>query len=197
MKHWICRISAMLVVAALSGCASSFNTGWLDPVEEYPAVAMKKTVYVDLAYSGKLDGTAWPRNDIQNQAFLKQRCLEHLTESGLFSFASGDLDTTDLRLYVAIINDKQTDLKKQTLCALTLFLVPYTATDSFRLMAVLKDARTGEETKLTLKDGVKHRQSLFLAPLAPFNSSDDALEACTDRLLQNLCQEIHRSGFVN
>jgi hypothetical protein len=186
----------MVLVVALSGCASSFNTGALAPVSEYPPVAVKKTVYVDLAFSGKLNHKDWPENDERNQTFLKQRCMEHLTDSGMFSFTSDDLNSTDLRLYVAIINNKQTDLKKQTLCALTLFIVPYTSTDTFRLMALLKDARTGEETTIKLKDGVKHRQSIFLAPLAPFKASDDALAECTDRLLQNLCLEINRSGFI-
>ncbi|VGO15832.1 hypothetical protein PDESU_04419 [Pontiella desulfatans] len=196
MKQWMIKLSAIFALALVSGCATSFQANRLEPVSGYPSVRNKKTVYINLAFSGKVNGEPWTKLDQENQAYLRDRCIDHLEDSGMFSLVSDDLKTTDLQLYVAIIDDKTTSTAKQTLSALTLFLIPYTETDQFRMMAVVKDTFTGKETKISLKDGVNHRQALLLAPLAPFKPSKDALEECTDRMLQNLCLEIHRSGFV-
>jgi hypothetical protein len=196
MKQWITHLAAVLLFGILTGCASSFQANGFDAVSEYPTVRQKKTIYVDLAFTGKLNGEPWKKNDAKNQAYLKQRCLDHLESSGMYSFVSGDLRSTDLRLYVAVINEKKTSTARQTLSALTLFLVPYTETDSFRMMAVLKEPATGKEKRFSLEGGVNHRQHLLLGLLAPFKKSGNEIQKCTDRMLENLCVEIHRTGLV-
>ena len=194
-RHFI-HLIAWIGLCLLTGCASSFQAGKLKPVKHYPKMAEKKTIYLDVAFSGKLNGKPWPKNDAYNQGYLKQRCMRELEACGMFSFVSTDLKSTDLRLYVAVINEKETTTPtRQTVSALTLFLIPNTSRDTFRMMAVLKDAK-GKEHKIELAGGVNHRQQLLLGLLAPFKGSGNELQKCTDRLVENLCMEIHRSGML-
>ena len=153
------------------------------------------TLYVDLAYSGLFNGDPWPETNEQNQAFLKNRCMQTLKDSGMFTIVS-DKGAADLMLSVAVINDKVVDSSKQLRSILTLYLIPYKTTDSFRSLAVLKQTSTGKEVKFSFKDGVTHRQALLLAPLAPFKATGRALEQCTDRIFENLCLKIHGTGFI-
>ena len=196
MKNKILQLTAAAALVLLTGCATSFQADTLDEISDYPAVNQKQSIFVNLIFSGKLNGEAWSGNDKQNQEYLKKRCIQKLEDSGMFSFVTDELKATDLHLYVAVINDKETDSTKLTLSALTLFLVPYTTTDTFRIMAALKESGTEKQIKFYLNDGVNHRQALLLIPLAPFKPSGSALEKCTDRILENLCMEIHRAGYV-
>ncbi len=196
MKGWITILGAAILLATLPGCTSTFQGNHLDPVADYPSVQHRKTIYANLAFAGKLNGESWPQNDARNQAYLEQRCLDHLEACGMFSFVSGDLDATDLRMNVAVVNEKETNRTRQTLSALTLFLVPYRSTDSFRVLAIVKEPATGKEARFILQDHVNHRQHLFLVPFFPFKRSGNELEKCTDRMLENLCMEIHRIGLV-
>ncbi len=192
---WVLRAGVLLLAAMASGCAS-FQGGNLDAVEAYPQVARKQTIHARLAFSGKLNGEPWTRNDARNEAYLERRCMEILETSGMFSLVTDDLATTDLHLYVALIDEKRSSAAWQTLSSLTLCLLPYRATDTFRLAAVLKDTTTGEERQIALQESVNHRQHLFLLPFAPFRTAGGELEECSDRLFENLCLEIHRTGLL-
>jgi hypothetical protein len=64
------------------------------------------------------------------------------------------------------------------------------------MMAVLKETATGKEKRFSLEGGVNHRQHLLLGLLAPFKKSGNEIQKCTDRMLENLCVEIHRTGLV-
>jgi hypothetical protein len=196
MKKMILQFSALAALILLSGCATSFQTDKLAEISDFPPVLQKQSVYLDLAYAGKLNGEPWTETDKQNQSYLRQRCIQKLEETGLFSVISDTEENTDLQLYVAIIDNKVTDKSNMTLSALTLFLVPYTTTDNFRMLSIIKQASTGEQVKVSFSCGVDHRQALWLAPLAPFNTSKRAIEISTDSILENLCMEIYKTGWI-
>jgi len=196
MKGWAIALGSALFLVTLPGCTSTFQGNQLDSVSDYPSVQHRKTIYANLAFAGKLNGEPWPQNDAGNQAYLEQRCLDHLEACGMFSFVSGDLDATDLRLNIAVVNEKETNGTRQTLSALTLFLVPYRSTDSFRMLAIVKEPATGKEARFILQDHVNHRQHLFLVPFFPFKRSGNEIGKCTDQMLENICMEIHRAGMV-
>lgn len=181
----------------LTGCATSHQSGSLAQVTEYPDVLKKQSVYVDLAFSGRLNGEAWPQRDQQNQAYLEERLIRTLEESGMFSEVSDRPETADLSLLTAVINNKEKSSSGMTRSALTLFLYPYTETDTFQLMAKVTDRSTGAETVIQLSDAVKTRQQLLLGLLAPFKpSAAEGLENCAGRLLDNLVLELHETGAV-
>jgi hypothetical protein len=196
MKKMILQFSALTTLMVLTGCATSFQMDKLDEVSVYPAVQHKPSVYLDLAFAGKLNGKPWTETDKQNQSYLRKRCVQKLEETGLFSGISDTKENTDLQLYVAIIDNKISNPSKMTTSALTLFLVPYTTTDNFRMLALIKQSSTGEQVKISLNSGVDHRQALWLAPLAPFYTSKSAIETCTDRILENLCMKIYQTGYI-
>ncbi|MEN8255118.1 MAG: hypothetical protein ABFR33_06570 [Verrucomicrobiota bacterium] len=191
MKKQTTNLLLVLLAGILSGCAS-FQGNQLDRVSDYPSVRRKKSIHATLVFKGKLNGEPWPQNDARNQAYLKQRYLEHLESCGMFSVVPGDPDTTDFKLHIALVNEKETGAIRQTLSTLTLFLIPYTSTDTFRMLAVLEEPATGKKKKIWLTQTVNHRQQLFLLPFAPFKSSDSEIKKAVDRLLENLFMEIHR-----
>ena len=83
-----------------------------------------------------------------------------------------------------------------TISALTLFLYPNTETDTFRLMASVKDTYTGRRETIQLTDGVKRRQQLLLGLMAPFKTHSGELDKSIDRLVENLVLEIRQAGMV-
>ena len=183
-------------MAILSGCVASFQGDRLDAASGIPSVEQRKTLFVKMVYSGKLNGESWTKHDARNGVFLKRQCIDHLESSDMFSLVLDDLYTTDLQLYVAIVNEKKTSMARQTLSVLTLFLIPYNTTDTFRMMAILKEPSSGKKVTIKLTDHVTHRQHLFMAPLAPFKSPGNGISTCTDRMFENLCIELHRTGML-
>ena len=197
MKRWIQGVLPLIMGVALTGCATSFISGDLPAVKRFPDRHPVKSIYVDVAFSGKLNGKPWTSNDAYNTKYLQQQCEKRLKESGMFGFVSSELKSTDLVLHVAIINEKRQNPTAQTLSGFTLFIVPYKSSDDFRLLAAVKNPRTGEEKTINLNTTVSHWQSLFLIPFSPFNRPSTKLETATDRLIDNLVMELHRSGMVN
>ena len=195
MKNEFMQLLAGAALLLLTGCATSFQTNNLENVSAYPTVEKRQTLYIDLAYSGRFNGVSWPETHEQNREFLKHRCIQTMKESGMFILVSGK-ETADLILSIAVINDKKVDSTKQLRSMLTLYLIPYTTTDTFRALAVLKQKSTGQEVTFSFKDGVTHRQALWLAPLAPFKPTGRALEQCADRIFENLCLDLHGTGFI-
>jgi len=197
MKNWIRGIVAVFSILALTGCATSFSSGNLETVERFPEVKSRKSAYIDLAFSGKLNGEPWKQNDAENTEYLKRKCVSRFEESGLFGVVSTEDKSMDLNLYVAIINEKTHHSTAQTFAALTLFIYPYRASDSFRMLALVKEPATGKFKRIQMETTVSHWQSLFLLPLSPFNRPGNRLTAATDRLFDHLILEIHQSGLLD
>lgn len=185
-----------LGASLLSGCASSFHSGELKDVSYFPKVGKQKTARVELAFTGKLNGDPWKQNDDNNREFLEDRLIQSLENSGMFSHVSDSSKTSDIKVLVAIINEKQKSSSKATLSLFTLFLYPNTETDTFKLMAKIQEPATGKSKTIQLEDGVVRRQQLLLGLLAPFKPHGKELEKCTSRLMDNLVLEIHKTGMV-
>lgn len=185
-----------LGVTLLSGCASSFHAGELKDISFFPKVAKQKTARVELAFTGKLNGEPWKQNDDNNREFLEDRLMKSMEKSGMFSAVSDSLKTPDIRVLVAIINEKEKSSSNAALSACTLFLYPNTETDTFKLVAKVQEPSTGKSTTFQLKDGVVRRQQLLLGLFAPFKPHGRELEKCADRLMDNLVLEIHRTGML-
>jgi hypothetical protein len=196
VKYLIQTLATIMLMPVLSGCVASFQGDRLDPVSSYPTVKQQKSLFIKMAYSGKLNGEWWTKNDERNGAYLKKQCIDRLESSDFFSIVSDDLYTTDLQLYVAIVNKKKTSKARHAFSALTLFLIPYNSTDTFSLMAILKEPYTGKKVTIKLTDHVTHRQHLFMAPFTSFKSSGSEISTCTGRMLENLCIELHRTGML-
>jgi len=184
-------------MVTLTGCATSFQSNTLSKVEHFPKINSAKSISVDLAFSGRLNGASWKANDQHNTIYLKNLCMEHLNESGMFGLVSSKSKTTDLKLQVAVINERTADPNRQLLTAVTLFIVPYKTTDTFRLLAVVSDPATGKKKRIELKESVSYYQQLLMAPFSLFSSYDAGLEECKNRLFDHLCLEIYNSGLLN
>lgn len=195
--QWATTLTALILGVTLSGCATSFQQNSLAAVDSFPEVSSEKSIAVDLAFSGKLNGKPWIAENTHNTAYLKNRCIEQLNDSGMFGVVSPNLGATDLTLHVAIINEKNTDSSSELLTALTLFIVPYKSTDTFRLLALVKEPKTGRQKRIELEERVSHYQQILMAPFALFKSQDNELEKCRTRLLDTLCLEIQKSGFLD
>ena len=197
MKTYYSAFIFAVLATLLSGCATSFQGNTLSAVEHFPDTQPKKSVAVNLLFTGKLNGEAWKENDRHNTVYLEELCVDRLNKSGLFSIATAQQKTADLNLQVAMINEKKTSSGRQVLTAVTLFIIPYKSTDTFRLLAVVKDATTGEKKTIELEQRVSHWQQLFLAPFSLFKNPTNQMEECRNRLFDNLCLEIYNSGLLD
>ncbi len=185
-----------LIALFLTGCATSFQQNNLTAIEEFPAVYTAKSVSVNLAFTGKLNGKPWTENDIHNATYLKIRCIKHLNDSKMFGDISSGNKNANLTLQIAIINEKIANPNEQFWTGLTLFIIPYKSIDTFRLGAVIVNNKTGQQEKFRLEESVAYYQQLLLAPLSLFKSHDKGLKQCRERLFDNLCMEIHDSGIL-
>ena len=187
---------AMAAMLTLTGCATSIQGNNLSSIETFPEVFPRKSVSVDLAFTGKLNGEPWTANDAHNTEFLKDLCIVRMQESGMFRVANSKRVPLDLEIKVAIIHEKTARTNRQVLTALTLFIVPYKSTDTFQLLALVKDPATGARKKIQLEETVSHWQQIFMVPFSLFNRPDNELEKCRNRLIDNLCLEIYNSGLM-
>ena len=102
-EKMIMQISATTALLLLSGCTTTFQANQLDKVSEYPATQYKKTIYVDLAYSGRLNGKPWTETTEHNKAYLQNRCIQFFRKSGMFTVVSNK-ETADFTLSTALRN---------------------------------------------------------------------------------------------
>lgn len=195
-KRVVNGMLGLLAASLLTGCASSFQGGKLDRVKGFPPVASRKSVKVDLIFTGKLNGKPWTAMDKHNTVYLKQQCVQHMKDSKMFGLVSPGLKNPDLLLSVALINEKEESSGRQLLTALTLYIFPYKSTDTFRMLAIVRDPRTGASQRIMLEEEVSHWQQLLLIPLSPFKRPTGAIDNCTERLFDNLCLEIQKSGLL-
>ena len=96
--QWATTLTALILGVTLSGCATSFQQNSLAAVDSFPEVSSEKSIAVDLAFSGKLNGKPWIAENTHNTAYLKNRCIEQLNDSGMFGVVSPNLGATDLTL---------------------------------------------------------------------------------------------------
>ena len=148
-------ISAVLLAACLSGCATSMQGNNLSAIKSFPEVYPRKSVSLDLAFTGKLNGKPWTVNDAHNTEYLKNLCIIHLQESDMFRVVISRRVPLDLEIKVAIINEKTTNSNRQILTALTLFIVPYKSTDTFQLLAEILPRHHGGDLQQRVVLGIK------------------------------------------
>jgi hypothetical protein len=191
-----CFALTLTLAALLSGCATSFHSGELKSVDEFPKTIFRRSLNVEMIFSGTLNGEPWTENDAHNQQYLKALCMETMKTSGLFGRVSTGSRDADLMVSVAIINDKKASSTRQALTGLTLFIMPYSSTDEFKMLAIVRNTKTGAAHKILLEDRVTHWQQLLLIPFSPFSPPGRSTAKMRERLFENLCLEIYNSGAL-
>lgn len=192
---WLITLPAIAFL--LTGCTTSFPGKNLEPVAGFPEVTAPKSIYVDLAFTGELNGEPWTLADEHNTTFLKERCISHLQASNMFGEIVTSQKNADLILYAALVNSREANPTRKLWSNLTLTIFPFKSTDTFHLQAVIKNVASGERKTIKLKEDITYWQELLFTPLALFKSSNNAMDDCRTRLFDNLCLEIHKSGLID
>lgn len=82
------------------------------------------------------------------------------------------------------------------LTGLTLYIIPSSATDTYKLSAVLTDVQNSHSENIELEDSITQWQEILLLPLLPFKSTIAEAGKCQNKLFDNLALEIERTGML-
>lgn len=184
-----------ILMLAISGCAA-FQGNNLSAVTSFPITPVKKSLEIDLTFSASLNGNPITMGIDKGRKKLVDRCINRLQKSGLFGSVSENLSNPDLKLQVNVMDVGEVNIMLSMLTGFSLYIIPSSARDTYRLSAILTDTETFKKTEIKLEDSVTQWQQILLLPLMPFKFTIAELGKCQNKLFDNLALEIQKSGML-
>ena len=127
---------------------------------------------------------------------LEKKCVKRFSKSRLFSSVSLGSGQGDLIAEINIIDDGSCNMGMAFLTGLTLYIVPSSATDTYKLTAEITKQNTGEMKISKLEDSVTQWQEILLLPLMPFKFTPVVTGSVQNTLFDNLALQIAESGIL-
>jgi len=127
---------------------------------------------------------------------LEKKCVKRFSKSGLFDSVSTASDHTDLTANISIIDDGACNMGMAFLTGLTFYIIPSSATDTYKLTAEITKEKTGETKTFQLEDSVTQWQEILLLPLMPFKFTPVVASSVQNTLFDNLALQVAESGLL-
>ena len=184
-----------ILVLSLTGCAS-FQGKQLQPVKQFPEVALKKSVDIDVVFTARLNGKYITTLNEWARKTWEKRCIKQMNKSKMFGEVSESLTNPDLVVKVSVVDEGEGSMGAAVATGLTLYIIPSSMTDTFHLRAKVIDLRSGKQCKIALTDSITQYQQILLLPLLPFKSTLYEANKCISKMYDNMCIEIYRAGLL-
>lgn len=189
-KMKIIRTIAMVVLVALTGCAS-FPGKVLPKVAGFPTTTDKPSVRLSLTFRQYMNEQPINFAVKSAEARLQSKLITRLTGSGLYSSVSVTNQNPDITITVQMDDKGSGSMGMAFLTGLTLYIVPSSATDLYKVSAKVCNHRTGVEGVVELEDFVTQWQQILLLPLLPFTMSPVVANGVQNNLMDTLAIRVH------
>lgn len=188
---------SLILCTSITGCAS-FKGEMLSPVQQFPKPQGEKTsIAVNLKFQQMLNDKPISVMTESGRKALEKKCVKRFLRSGLFSAVGTDLQDANLIADISVIDDGQANMGMAFLTGLTLYIVPSSATDTYKLTANITDQKTGKIETIQLEDSVTQWQEILLLPLMPFKFTPVVAGGVQNTLFDNLALKIAESGILD
>ena len=189
----IARTLISIALLALTGCAS-FPGNVLPKVTTFPKSTDKPSAYVSLSFRQYLNGQPLNLAVKSGESRLQAKLVERFGRSGLYSLVAATNQNPDITITVLVKDEGSGSIGMAFLTGLTLYIVPSSATDLYKVSAIVKNNRTGIESTVELEDFVTQWQEIILLPLLPFTMAPVVANGVQNNIMDTLAIRVHEAA---
>lgn len=192
------RAMAMIVVFFLSGCAA-FSGNVLPKVSSFPVVSEKPSASVNLSFRQYVNDQ--PINILvkTTETNLQKKIVERFEKSGMYSSVAQSNPNSDITVDVEMKDDGRGSMGMAVLTGLSLYIIPSSSTDTWKVSTKVKNNRNGSEDTIELEDFVTQWQQILLLPLLPFCLTPVVSDGVINNIMDTLAIRVHEvaSGKIS
>ena len=184
------KLLLVLAFASIAGCAT-FPGNVLPEVTSFPVATNKPSVNVTLSFRQYVNGQPVNIAVKTGELNLQKKVIERFEKSGLYSSVSVVNQNSDFTVTTSVLDEGSGSMGMAVVTGLTLYLVPSSATDTFKVTAVVKNNKTGVEKTIELEDFTTMCQQLFLLPLLPFKMMPAVVSDVQNNIMDTLAIRVY------
>jgi hypothetical protein len=163
----------------------------LPKVTGFPTTTDKPSVRLSLTFRQYMNEQPLNFAVKSAEARLQAKLIARLTGSGLYSTVSVTNQDPDITITVQMDDKGSGSMGMAFLTGLTLYIVPSSATDLYKVSAKVRNHRTGVEGVVELEDFVTQWQQILLLPLLPFTMAPVVANGVQNNLMDTLAIRVH------
>ena len=185
------KLVVFFFVMNLTGCAT-FPGEVLPIVEEFPVTTEKPSINLSVTFRQYMNGQPLNIAVKTVEKDLMERALKRFNKSGMYSTVSSDDPNADISVKFDVVDEGSGSMGMAFLTGLTLYIVPSSATDLFKVSAKIRNNKTGGEGVIEIEDFVTMWQQIFLLPVLPFKLLPVVVGDVQDNMIDTLAIKIHK-----
>ena len=183
----------LFLVLSLVGCAA-FPGKQISKAGPFPAVSKKSSIGISLAFKQVLNGQKSTVMAQVAEARMQKIVLERFSKSGLYSSVTPSTGNADIELEIELTDEGEANLTMAFITGLTLYVVPSSAKDTFKLSAKAKFIKGHSGKSFELKDSVTMHQQIVLVPIMPFRLLPVVTNGVINNLFDTLALQVYQSS---
>jgi len=184
------KLVLLILAINLTGCAT-FSGDMLPQVEEFPITNEKPSINISLSFQQYLNGATVNQFTNQTEIDLMERTIKRFNKSGMYSSVSNTNSEADISVNFDVTDEGTASIGMAFLTGLTLYVIPSSATDLFKVTAKVTNNKTLGEGVIQVEDSITMWQQLFLLPLLPFNLLPVVSGDVQDNIIDTLAIKVH------
>jgi len=184
------KLLLVLAFASIAGCAT-FPGNVLPEVTSFPVATNKPSVNVTLSFRQYNNGQPVNIAVKTGELNLQKKVIERFEKSGLYSSVSVVNQNSDFTVTTSVIDEGSASMGMAVVTGLTLYLVPSSATDTFKVTAIVKNNKTGVEKTIEIEDFTTMWQQIFLLPLLPFKLLPAVVNDVQNNIMDTLAIRVY------
>ena len=180
----------VLAFASIAGCAT-FPGKVLPEVTSFPVATNKPSVNVTLSFRQNTNGQPNNIGEKTGELKLQKKVIERFEKSGLYSSVSAVDQNSDFTVTTSVIDEGSGSIGLAFLSGFTFCLIPSSATDTYKVTAVVKKNKTDVEKTIELEDSTTTWFQIFLLPLLPFKFPPAIISDVHNNIMDTLAIRVY------